>query len=375
MTYPNALLPFSASVQFSGAQSPSVNAHSMRIVQEEFHHDLVVMDFWADDVMSDSYQSGMPVSVVFGRPLSKRIFYGYVNHAYRTNNALADNTLMERNSTTVYCVGAGWRMKDRGTKTWTNYTIPQVITEIAALFGLEADVDDDDTVWPVLQMAGASYWSFCVGLAQRIGFTFYASGIRLVCKHRQTNPTQIRGLVASYNYRGGTTGLPIFTPVVGATNPTGGELAVRQIGGIDPRTLQPIVAEQSGSPQSTYLGSTVNTPVFTRTDHSTVTSLSQALARVRGSGESNQLYITASATGAGNPAISQGSLIYVENANGSQNGLWFVIRVEHVITTTNYTMQLDLGRDSLGGVTAISGQLGIDNPPKAQLRNATWVAA
>jgi phage protein D len=266
-------------------------------------------------------------------------------------------------------------MKQRGTQSWTNYTVAQVMREIAALFGLEADVEDDGTVWPVLHMAGRSYWTFCAMMANRIGFTFYVSGVRLVCKRRQTDPLQAKGLVAFYDYRGDPGSLPLFTPVLGATNPTGGELAVRQIAGVDPRTMQPVWAEQSGSPQSTYLGTAVNAPVFTRTSHHTVSDLAQAQARVEGLGAANQLYITSSASGAGNPAIGQGSLIYVANANGSQNGLWYVVRAEHEITPNNYTMQLSLGRDSLGSSGSVGGSLSTTNFPTAQLRNGIWVAA
>lgn len=372
--YPNNALPFSSSAKFYGTQQPTIYPNSIRIVQEEFRHDMVVLDFWADDVNSDSYQSGMPVSISYGRRGLHRSFYGYVNHTSRTNNALSGTDLMGRNSTTVYCVGASWPMKQRGTQSWTGYTATQVIKEIADLFNLDADIIDDTTVWPVLHMTGQTFWQFCCGLAERIGYTFYVSGMRLVFKPRRTDPTNIRGNVTWYDYRADPASLSIFVPTLGSTSPEGGELATRQLAGIDPRTGNAIFAQQSGSPQSSILGSLIDAPVFTRTRHDSVLSLAEANAKMSGAGSHNQLYLAAQAHGAGNSLVSQGSLVYVANANGSQNGMWFVKKADHLLTATNYTMDLELGRDSLGAAQYIAGSSVPENLPSASLSSNVWRA-
>jgi hypothetical protein len=347
----------------------------MQVTQQEFAHDVAVMSFWADDVNADSYTSGSPMQITWGRSAVKRTFYGYVNHASRTNNSLSTTgSLTDRNSTTVYCVGASWFMKESGTLTYRNMTASQVVASIAVSFGLSSDIVYDDTLWPVLHMAGMSYWSFCVMLAQRIGYTFYCSGVTLVFKPRQTNPLQIAGLVAYYDFRNNPAAMPIFMPTIGATNPSGGELANRTLYGIDPITNQVVSASVSGNPAPATLGIYPDTPVFDRVDHATVRNQNEATVRLDGLAQSNQLYLTASAYASGDPMIAQGSLVFVANANGSQNGLWFVTKCVQTMTTTNYSMDMDLGRDSLGATARIAGLPTTQLSPSATLVNRVWKA-
>lgn len=375
MSFPTAALPFSTSVQFAGVQTPPLNLQTMKVMQEEFCHDMVTMQFWADDADSDSYASGMPMILTFGRPDTKRTFYGYVSHVSRTNNALSTvTTPTDRNSTCVVCVGASFPMKQTDTKSYFSQTASQVVQSIADQFGLAANIVPDSMVWPVLSMAGRSYWQFCVALAKRIGYTFYCSGIQLVFKPRQTNPASLNGLVATYDYRNNPGGLPVFTPILGATSPAGGQLLNRQYGTIDPRTNQIIYSQVTGSPQPTVLGSSVNIPLFNETQHFTANSQSEANAKLSGVGTLNQLHITATATAGGNPLVSQGSLIFVQNANGGQDGLWFVQKAAQSIDRSTYTMDLNLGRDSIGATTSIGIAPLLQSLPVAVLTNGTWVA-
>jgi phage protein D len=368
------MIPYSVNVQFFGNQRSPLGPNVAQITQSEFAHDVAMLQFWADDVTADSYRSGMPMVLTFGRPLFKRTFYGYVNHASRLSNALANQgSLVARNSTMVTCVGASWFMKQTSNRVWPSQTTSQIVQQIADIFGLSASIVPDGKVWPPIPMAGRSYWQFCVMLANRIGYTFYCSGIQLVFKPRQTNPLQTRGLVASYDYRGDPGGLPVFEPTLGVQQPLGGELANRQLAGVNPRLTQVVYAQQAGSPAPTILGSQVELPIFRKTEHFTVTSQNEANARVQGAGQANQLYITACATASGNPLISQGSLIQVLNANGSQNGLWFVKKAMQTIDTKTYSMQLDLGRDSLGS-RGVVGTIGLqpESPPQAYLSGLKW---
>jgi hypothetical protein len=378
MTVPTAALPFSSSVQFSGfgIKVPAAGPTVLSIKQKEFNHEIVNMQFWGGDVDSDSLQSGTPVMITFGRPLIKRAFYGYVNHAGRVNNALSTvNAMSGRNAVNITCIGPTWPMKQTDTKVWFNTTASQVIEDIAEIFNLDVSVVPHSTVWPCLQMAGQSYWQFACRLARMIGYTFYGSGIQLVFKPRNTNPNDLASLAAFYDYKNDPGGLPVFSPVVGITSPAGGQLVDRQMAGIDPRTNQIFYSEVSGVPTPTVLGVTSQTPFFTETEHFSADSQQESDALVMGCAADNQLYITASATAVGNPLITAGSLVYVQNANGGQNGLWFAKCAEHVLGTTTYITQLDLGRDSIGATVAVSTRIRTQTNPRAQLRNGTWVAA
>lgn len=377
MTYPTAALPFSSSVQFagSGIQSQTAGPATLAINQQEYMHDIATMTFWGGNVDADSLTSGTPVLVTFGRPLVKRTFYGYVNHASRTNNALSTvSSLTDRNAVTVTCVGASWTMKQQGTRSWYNYTSSQIVQEVADLFGLAADIIPTSTVWASRQMAGRSYWRFCVELAKEIGYTFACNGVQLIFRPRQTNPSALQSLAALYDYGTDPYSVPVFTPVVGATSPQGGQLANRKLAGVNPRTNQVVFAEVSGDPGPTALGSKPVVPVFDIIEHCTVNSQEEANALTEGAGALNQLYITANATAVGNPLISQCSLVYLRNANGGQNGLWYVQKAAHTLDTKTYSTGMMLGRNSMGTSLNIAAVPQTASAPKASLVGGSWVA-
>lgn len=374
-TYPTAALPFTASIQLFGSQQPTFGPAGVRITQTEFEHDIIEFETWADNVNADSYQSGMPMIATFGLPLVKRSVYGYVNHAERSNNALSTASSLKRNSTYVVCAGSTYWMKQTSNQVWYNTTASQVITQIAQAFGFDTDIVPDSTVWPCLAVGGQKIWQFCVGLAKRIGYTFYGNGVQLVFKPRSTNPKQVTGPVAVFDYRSNPSGMPVFQPQLGATSPNGGQLRDRQLAGVDPSTSQAYGATVSGSPQAALLGKVQDTPLLVETCQATTASAGEATAKVQGTALSNQLYITAQAIVNGDPLISQGSLVYIANANGAQNGLWFVTKAVHEITKQNYTTTLSLGRDSLGATAVINGVPPTTPLPAASLSGGMWVAA
>ena len=120
------------------------------------------------------------------------------------------------------------------------------------------------------------------------------------------------------------------------------------MGGVDASTLQPYVLSLAGSGTSNVLGVKQETPPFTDTVQLVSRSVGEAQGKLSGMGQANQLYITAMTVGPGDPGIAPGQLVFVKNANGSQNGLWFVTGVDHRLSAHNYIMTMTLGRDSIG---------------------------
>src|ERR1019366_6998583 len=137
-------------------------------------------------------------------------------------------------------------------------------------------------------------------------------------------------------------------PALGETSPDGGQLANRFAANINPRTTSVMYSAQSGTPTPTTLGGIVPPPVFNRAEHYMADTLAESDTKMVGTSQDNQLYLTATARAVGDPTISQGSLIFAQNANGSQNGLWWVCEATHVIDTKTYSLDVALGRDSLG---------------------------
>jgi hypothetical protein len=367
--------PYSVGVTFATGPQPPHGPLEMTITQQEFAHDILDMTIWADNVDSTTYQTGVLMQAAFGRPFSSRMFYGYVNHATRSNVKLNPQTLEEANSVTITCVGASWPLKQAGTQSWSNMTASQVVAQIAQQFGLSTKIVPHPTVWPTLQMCGMSYWEFCSYWARKIGYTFYCNGIQLVFKPRSTDPSNLNGYVRSYDYRANPYYLPIFKPEIGANSPSGGQLRNRQMANVNPRTGNVLTTVVSGNPAATTLGPTRDTPQFTQVCHHTVQSQDEANAKLKGEALTNQLYLTAMATSIGDPQISQGSLIFVKNVNGAQDGLWFVEKAQHCFDLKTYVTYLTLGRDSRGATSSISATPPVTSQPTAVIHGGSWVTA
>ena len=370
-------IQFTAEVMFTGfgPQTKLPTPNTFCLTEQEYNHDMLKMEFWGGDVNSTSLTSGTPIQVNFGRPPQLRSFYGYVNHASRTTNSMAGDAVA-RNATCVYAVGASWPMKQVSSAVYQNMTTTQIIQQIAAMFNLDALVVPSSTVWTSKQQGGLSYWQFCVQLAQEIGYTFFCDGIQLVAVPRQTNPNSLTNLAAVYNYRTSPSSLPIFNPTLGSNSPAGGQLRNRQIAGIDVNTNQPFVLSTSGSNTSSILGLVQETPPFNDIEQFVAHDQSQAMIKLQGVSQLNQLYLTAVAVGPGDSSIMPSSLIFVQNSNGSQNGLWFTTGVEHNMNALTYAMTMQLGRDSLGETATVNVNPSTSFPPAAVLRNGSvWAAA
>ena len=244
------------------------------------------------------------------------------------------------------------------------------MASIAEMFGLSANIVPHDTVWPTIQMAGMTYWQFCVMLAERIRYTFYCSGVALVFKPRQTDPRNVKGLTATYDYKYNPGGLPVFSPVLGATSPMGGRLANRQLAGIESRVRNKRCTPrfQVAQTRQCWEKRRKRLCLRRRALHCSFAGRGGCEGGWRRFAQS-VLYLTSTAVAGGDPLISQGSLVYVCNANGSQNGLWFVQKVNHCITRETYSMDMHVGRDSLGATPIVVGPMQTMSPPTAALTN------
>lgn len=372
---------FAVDVYFSGDVSigPSTQLGTPTVFclnQREFSHEVLDMQYWGGDVQSFTLATGQPVWVSWGRPPAMRIFYGYINHAGRVNNQLSQDR-DGRNSINVHCVGASWVLKDRASSVYSSLTNTQIVSAIVSQYNLgQYVVPSTGNTGSSKQQGGLSYWEWMVQLMQEIGYTLYPDGIQIVAKPRQTNPRNLSNLAATYDYSANPAGLPIFNPVLGSNSPAGGQLRNRVNAGIDVQTLQPYVTTISGSNTSSVLGTQQEPPPFTEIEQMTTQNISQSVSKLQGVAQANQMYLTATAVGPGNSNIAPGQVIYVQNANGSQNGLWWVCGVEHHMIEQTYTMTMNLGRDSVGTTQLIQVMPQTSFPEEtANLVQGQWQAA
>lgn len=366
--------------QASGASGPNTQLPTPKtfcLNEQEFSHTILDMEFWGGDVTSISLLSGTPILANFGRAPYMRVFYGYVNHVGRINNQLSKDR-EGRNSINITCVGASWPLKNKASMVSTGLTNTQIISTIASQFNLgQFVVPFTMYTGTSKSQGGLSYWEWMVQLMQEIGYTLYCDGIQIVAKPRQTNPNNLTALSAVYDYSANPAGLPVFNPVMGSNSPQGGQLRTRVNAGIDMQTLQPYVNTVVGSNTPSLLGVVQETPPFTEINQMTTRSVAESATKLQGVAQANQFYLTATAIGPGVPETAPGQLIYVCNANGSQNGLWWVCAAEHHMTEQTYTMTLQLGRDSIGQTAALNviPQISLPEETASLVQNQWQVAA
>lgn len=307
----------------------------------EYRHDVAMITVPVDTPDAGRYVSGRPLSIAWGNSVQRSDnWYGYINHVEPLYSELGDEPRLQ-----VYCIGATRVFRGENSKQWKSRTIPQVITDIASKKRFRVESDPHTTVWPTLTQHGESDWKFMVGLAQRIGYTLTSVGTTLQLRKRSTSMKN-DGLA-----------IPVLSPSLftlnelktsyGATSPQGGDLAMREVWGVDMRRNQPIYKKQS--PPSPKFGTASAEPVHNRivTGH-VASSLAEASAKLEGLAEANRLYISGAATAPGNVRVRAGALVFVKDVSLADWGFWFVKGVEHTIQGHDHTMEIDLGRDSVG---------------------------
>lgn len=336
--------------------------------QEEFHHE--VMRVRIPDVLlgpGRTSVSGTPMSVTWSAAPFAGSFYGYVNHCEPTLTPPWDE-----NVAYVEVVGAGcsfW-LKDSSYKTFKSTTVPQMVQAVAADFKLRTDVQAHPYL-STLTQAGQPFWSFLVASSKKIGFTLYPLGAKLVCHDRSlavaAQRTSVRVLRKDVN-------MHAFRSYVGAANPSGGDLLVRQTHGVNPRSQQPVYARNNAT-NKPILTSHAPAPLFSSGRGAAIAS-DQAEAQVLADGEAanNRLFMEAETEVHGDPQLRPGGLVQVAGVNATDDGFWYVKRAVHEMTQFTYSTRLTLGRDGVAGTPVVRTAPVQEKPPAApRLVNGRWV--
>jgi len=119
-----------------------------------------------------------------------------------------------------------------------------------------------------------------------------------------------------------------------------------------------------------------------------VTSQYHAQAILSGLTQKNRFHYQATATLSGLTTVRQGMPIVITGIDTNQDGMWWVQEVTHKIGSEGYSMDVCLGRDSLGdsGQRPVHGTAvaytpknpfayAITNAPATRLLNRRWRAA
>ena len=312
----------------------------------EYEHDSVRLTYLLPARGGADFVKGLPVHIRYGwSPVSTEDFYGYVHHT-QIETQVGQTKLLH-----VFVVACSYRLNEVGTYSYLNKTLPMIVAAVAQRNQFSATVGGDNhKALRHVAQHGKSDFTFLVDQAKAHGNVFYAHNTDLIMRERQIEkctgrvPTfgydpvvyKVRNFVLDF-YRNFHEDTDDRKQVSHGVSFSGRRLQARN---------KKVVVKhgQHKAQRST----------FHHIDRSVVSNLGEARHAAAAAAELNRFNVTATATCSGDPRVRQASVIRLLGVSDEDNGLWYVMKVDHVIDTvrSEYTLELSLARDSLGQAAA-----------------------
>ncbi len=336
-----------------GGINAQVNIQSFTLIQGGGQHDIGILTVRADVPTQPYYQTGTPVHVLYGwDPYEIEDFYGYVNHIdapydWRQYN-LSEVTF------DVILIGTSFLLKEAVTRIWRDMQPSQIVATIAGNNALATVTEHSDAAVPQLTNPGKSQWWFLRMLASRLGWM-------LSC-----NKSQLRFLSYDQALKLGAGTLPVFygrgkdgsgqpqtlshfRVMQGDAIPDeDGDLRLTQVVANGMNLVTGSIYQINDTSTRSIMGTTSPTPLFHSYLDAVTDDVQSAKTLISGSSQESRFHIRATATVNGEVNVSQGMPVLLLGLDAQSNGVWLVLEVTHKLSYNSYTMDLVLGRDSLG---------------------------
>lgn len=389
-----AVLPTASPTFDPGGFNSRKTVNRVKVLMSEGMHDTAIITLRDEPTDAPELQPGTPIMMQYGwATVDMDWFYGYIDHIeHHYQRATPQGSTYED----VVCLGVSYTLKDPFVGAWSNVPCSAIVRLIAQKYFLATMLETDDPVWPQLSAPGSSAWTTLIQLANKVGYS-------LAC-----NKSQLRFISVATAMKANWAGMPVFRTrnaaptyytqsisqfqaLTGETAPIPGHTkAVRSITGINPQTGQVVAAANDGTGlRSSQLGQNLVYPFFgQQVSNQVVNSQGTAVATLQGMTECNRFNYQATATLAGLSSVKQGMPITLLGIDSNNDGVWWVQEVVHKIASTGYSMDVCLGRDSLGdsGARPVQGTAvaytpnnpyvyTATNDPPTVLLNKRWRAA
>jgi len=324
----------------------------VKLIQTEGMHDTAIITLRGEATDAPELQPGTPVMMPYGwSTVNMDTFYGYVDHveAHYQRDIPVGSTYED-----VVCMGVSYALKDPFVGTWSDIKASTVARVIGQKYFLSMIVDDSDYTWPQLGSPGSSAWTYLNQLANKLGYS-------LSC-----NKSLLRFVSVDTAMRNFWPGMPVFnsrntqpSPAAQtltefqslqgeALNLNGHTKTIRQINGIDLTSGNVVGAINDGT-SIQKLGVMAPYPFFGQQISDTVvSSQGSARATLAGMAQCNRFVYQATATLSGLVTVRQGTPLLIRGIDSNNDGVWWVQEVTHKIKMPSYSMEVCLGRDSLG---------------------------
>lgn len=362
------------SLPYSGVNLSVTTGVTIELVQEMNNHDVAIISLPLQRFQGIRQKMGYgtPITFTWSCPSGSQTFLGHIHtvEPYVTEVS---------NGTRITAVSAGFPLKRRRQRIWTQVTAPDVAQALALEHGLAFDIEPHARIFPQISQSSESDWALLRGLADRIGYSLRVEGVTLQYMSKARLERYYR---------------PMAMPIT--IEPTDNAL---EVGLRDAIEFVPLMAEQAPeSPDSLsrrrLAALDANGHVIAAVSQSMTTPGRQPLdplydtylsAVARTIQETNQIVIDASETARypmkatakiyGDPHIAPNRNLLINGQDNDLAGYWTVLcATHHIIPGSGYTMDLMLGTEGLGAETIAPTQTGT-LVPQAGLLNVPYPSA
>ena len=330
----------SVSVSLPSLGAVEDDPREIEVIQEEYKHDVATYTV-TDSRNAFAYRTGTPVRISWTTGRESADFFGYVHHAEPAREGKVH----------VFCRGASMPLDNGVQAVFRDRTLTSVVREIARLSRFDAELEEHGQLFDVTG-TGGRLWSTLVDYAQEIGFSFYCRNTRLALHSRTalieryaSEAPVLRNAPATEDHS-----LYDFRPLDGHAQP-GQQRAKHVITGVNPRTGG--VFSVTGGVAPTKLGRSMTLPQGTLYKNIGSSTPEAARWKLAALAENARFNLTATALADGSPRVHQTWPVLVAGVESSYEGLWFVRKVTHRLSTPMYVMELELGKDGRGSTTSI----------------------
>jgi len=379
-------------VFYPTARPPLRPPASAEIRQLDYHHDMLILDYYLEKHTARRYREGTPIMARWGTfPNAFEDFYGYVLYVRpRIEN---ENHILR-----LTCIGAGAPLREPTEGVYTNSSVEAVATKVALSNNLNIARPPDTHVWPLLvQPRNATQFEYLVECAQRLGYSCFIHNttvhfydpVKVMLANESSVP------VLRYRYGRGNQ----YLGDIEAFTPTSGQLAKHPLrnvvlAGVDLRTKQVVElsSRDLSKQQSLYQQGRENLITEFLTGQP-IQSLCTTRMALGGQTRTSRWVTSARVRARGNVRVRQGGGVFITGVSKQHDGLWHVDKVTHKLTTENhpqkwsYMMDLELLRDSeplerqappLGRrVRTLTGDRVVQTnrkPPPTRLVKGQWIS-
>lgn len=359
-----------SSVQFVGIPTNYIPVE-VNVRQALGMHDIAELVYQQKQPWMDGIWNNTPAQINWGNANGAARFVGYASHSAPIS------TMSTNQPVKMYCIGASFPMKERGTDVWLDMTGPAIAQQIARKFRLQAVTDDSSFIIPQVLQAGRTYWEVLNDVAEQCGFVVQCVGVTVVFRKRDSLINSGMSLGMQFSLGGDNrTALNLpernlwhFRPRLGKYIDGPHARADQSVTGVDPVTLEvhtSVTGPAGDTLRAIDPGTRFTEYAIDRTVHSQFIAgrLSEALS------ESVRMSVSATAVASGDARVRPGLPVYIRDTGSATDGYWMVSEVIHKFKASGeYEMDMVLHTDSIGADNV--GAFRPGSPPSTTVRDLT----